>query len=142
MYLLSSDFIDGEEIPVKFTCQGDGTRPSLNWSDVPAETKTLAITLTDPDAPGEEFVHWAVLNMPSDTISINPGEITGEEIENSSGKTNYFPPCPPSGKHRYIFTLYALDADRIGLSSYEGFLEAVKPHIIDQTTLTGIYQKS
>lgn len=141
MQITSLDFLDGEELPMVCTCQGEGKRPDLKWSGVSADAKTLAITLVDPDAPGGDFVHWVAINIPETTITLASDEVAGEELTNSSGKIAYVAPCPPSGKHRYIFTLYVLDADRLAASSYESFLEAAKPHIIDKAVLTGFFGK-
>ncbi len=142
MQLTSTDFEDGGELADKFSCNGEGTRPILAWSEIPPDTKTLAITLVDPDAPGGSFVHWIAIDIPPNIMSISSGEIEGEEIVNSSGKSLYVAPCPPSGTHHYVFTLYALDADRISASSLESFLLAAEPHILDQAELTGLYGKS
>ncbi|MCX6810681.1 MAG: YbhB/YbcL family Raf kinase inhibitor-like protein [Candidatus Berkelbacteria bacterium] len=141
MKLTSTDFEDGGQIPVKFTCAGEGIRPNLSWSEIPDGAKSLAITLIDPDAPGGDFIHWLVINIPAATISIASDEVVGEEIPNSAGKSEYIPPCPPSGKHRYIFTLFALDADCLAASSFESFTQTAEPHIIDKAVLTGLYQK-
>ncbi|MEI8060718.1 MAG: YbhB/YbcL family Raf kinase inhibitor-like protein [Candidatus Berkelbacteria bacterium] len=142
MQLTSTDFEDGGELADKFSCNGEGARPLLTWSEIPPDTKTLAITLVDPDAPDGSFVHWIAINIPVDTLSIASGEIVGEELINSSGKSSYIAPCPPAGNHHYIFTLYALDAGRISASSSESFLLAVGPHIVSQAKLTGLYGKS
>lgn len=140
MQLVSSDFIDMEEIPEKFTCKGEGISPALIWSDIPQEARSFALQLTDPDAPGGDFVHWAIINIPTATTSIEQGKTPeGNQLPNSSGNINYVPPCPPSGAHRYIFTIYALDIDHITPEGISDFLEGIRPHIIDQTTLTGIF---
>jgi Raf kinase inhibitor-like YbhB/YbcL family protein len=141
MKLISANFTDGEEIPIEFTCQGKGLRPNLSWSEVLADAKTLAISMVDPDAPGGDFIHFIAINIPHSLNGLNSSEVIGEEITNSSGKTGYVAPCPPSGKHRYIFTLYALNVDRVSASTIQGFFDAAGPHIIDQASLTGVYGK-
>jgi len=103
--ITSAAFINGEDIPVKYTCEGDGIHPPLHIANIPQGTRTLAIIVEDPDAPGRTYDHWVVWNIPPDaaiTENSNPG-ISGS---NSSGKTGYHPPCPPTGTHRYFF--YAL----------------------------------
>lgn len=136
MILTSTDFEDGGEIPEKFTCNGEGSRPSLEWAEVPSETKSLAISLVDPDAPSGNFVHWLAINLPTSAAGIEANETIGTELPNSSGNTSYVAPCPPTGRHHYIFTLYALDTERL-----ENF-ESVTAHAIDQATLTGLYGKN
>ena len=142
MKIWSNDFEDGGEIPEKFSCNGEGVRPNLNWSEVPAGAKSLAISLVDPDAPSGNFVHWIVAGIPISTSGIESSEEIAGELPNTSGKTAYVPPCPPSGKHRYVFTLYALDIDQLDQTSSDNFFDAIKPYIIDQATLTGLYGQS
>ncbi|MCX6812138.1 MAG: YbhB/YbcL family Raf kinase inhibitor-like protein [Candidatus Berkelbacteria bacterium] len=139
MKLISESFVDGGEMPPEFSCQGDGRRPDLSWSEIPAGTKGLAISVVDPDAPGGDFVHWLVANIPASVGKISAGDQIGQEMPNSTGQNQYIPPCPPSGRHRYIFTLYALDSENI---SGEDFFAEIENHLIEKSTLTGLYQKS
>ena len=142
MELRSSDFEDGGEILKKFTCNGGNIRPNLAWSELPPNTKSLAVSMIDPDAPNGRFIHWLVVNISISTTEIRSEETVGLELPNSIGKTEYVSPCPPSGKHHYVFTLYALDADRLGSTEVESFFSEIKAHLIDQATLTGEYGKS
>ena len=113
--LTSSAFGKNDTIPKEFTCDGADAPPPLQWSNVPKESKELALFVEDPDAPGGNFVHWTV-------YGIDPAahEVTGNvlEGENSAGKKGYTGPCPPEGDdpHRYVFALYALD-EAIGLAA-------------------------
>jgi Raf kinase inhibitor-like YbhB/YbcL family protein len=106
--LTSSAFGKNDTIPKEFTCDGANAPPPLQWSNVPKESKELALFVEDPDAPSGNFVHWTVYR-------IDPAahEVTGNvlEGENSAGKKGYTGPCPPEGDdpHRYVFALYALD---------------------------------
>ncbi|PIP51055.1 YbhB/YbcL family Raf kinase inhibitor-like protein, partial [Candidatus Berkelbacteria bacterium CG23_combo_of_CG06-09_8_20_14_all_41_73] len=70
MKLNSSDFEDGGDIPLKFTCQGEGISPTLSWSEIPAGAKSLALSLVDPDAPGGNFIHWLIINIPASASGI------------------------------------------------------------------------
>lgn len=142
MKLVSSDFADGEELPEKFTCVGEGISPNLSWSELPAEAKSLALSLIDPDAPSGNFIHWLVINIPISASSIKSNEKIGDELPNTTGETSFVPPCPPSGKHRYIFTIYALDIERIEPLSIGNFFQAIKPHNIDQAEISGLFAKS
>ncbi len=141
MKLNSADFENGGELPKEFTCQGEGISPSLSWSEIPEGTKSLTLSLTDPDAPGGNFIHWQIINIPLTVTSINQGETVGEELANSAGSPGYYPPCPPSGKHRYIFTLYALNTDKIDQLKDMDFDSSIKPYIIEKSELLGYYQK-
>lgn len=107
----SSAFADGAQIPSAHTCHGAGTPPPLGWSGIPSSASSIAVTVTDPDAPGGNFVHWALLGIP-----VTVDRLTGvtppagaTALPNSAGGTGWTPPCPPSGTHHYLFTVYALD---------------------------------
>jgi len=141
--LMSDDFQDGGEIPSKFTCDGININPSLHWEGVPANAKSLALVMDDPDAPGGIFTHWIVFNIP---ISMNKIEQnvkfpTGViELTNDFGRRGYGGPCPPRGTHHYIFTLYALDTEKFDgtQSNYKSF---ITKHRIEQAKLTGLYKR-
>lgn len=95
-------FDDGGTIPARFTCDGEGSAPALSWSGLPPGTEQVAVTVTDPDAPGGTFVHWLAV-FPQD-----PGAPVVEG-RNDFGDAGYGGPCPPEGDdpHRYVFTAYA-----------------------------------
>ena len=111
MNLASPAFGNKQAIPAKYTCTGQNISPPLQWSGVPANAKTLALHVDDPDAPGGHFTHWDVTQIPATTTSIPEGGHAGVERTNGFGNQGYGGPCPPSGEHRYVFTLRALDAD-------------------------------
>lgn len=156
MKITSSVFLNNTVLPIKFTCDGERVSPALAFSDVPAEAKSLALIMSDPDAPSGDFVHWVIFNLPPDTINIaenqTPGGIVGK---NSGNQNNYFPPCPPpaiaaaqalragpSGQHHYQFKVYALDLilnldDNATKKDVE---EAMKNHILAQAKLIGLYR--
>ena len=91
--------------------------PELSWIDAPASTKSFALIVHDPDAPHEEgFYHWLVLNIPADKTFLNEGETIEspmEETINSFGFYDYGGACPITGEHRYTFTVYALDVEKL-----------------------------
>jgi Raf kinase inhibitor-like YbhB/YbcL family protein len=109
---LTSSFQPGAVVPANNTCSGKNVSPPLAWSGVPAATKSLALLVEDPDAPGGTFVHWTAYDIDPKTTqfgedAVPPGT---KEGENSFGDRGYAGPCPPKGDqpHRYVFTLYAL----------------------------------
>ncbi|HZD43504.1 MAG TPA: YbhB/YbcL family Raf kinase inhibitor-like protein [Methanomicrobiales archaeon] len=110
-------FTDGAKIPEKYTCSGADVSPALSWSEPPEGTKSLALTLEDPDAPGGTWYHWLLWNIPGHAGGIGEHAAPTDELpggmvqgRNSFGKTGYGGPCPPQGHmHRYVFHLYALD---------------------------------
>src|SRR5438132_11012059 len=110
----SPAFKNGGTLPAEFTCDGKlgGVNPPLGWSNKPNGTKSQALVLTDPDAPGGEFVHWTVWGMMDRTNGLDKDipPIGLPQGTNSAGTSKYAPPCPPKGSapHRYEFVIYAL----------------------------------
>ena len=130
-------------IPKKFTCDGPDINPTLVIGGIPAGTKSLALIVDDPDAPGGTWVHWVVYNIPV-IEQIDEDSIPGEQGMNDFGKMDYGGPSPPSGTHRYCFKLYALNT-RLALGEgvdKEALEAAMEGHIIDQAELTGLYKRS
>jgi Raf kinase inhibitor-like YbhB/YbcL family protein len=152
--LMTEAFGDGESIPSKYTCDGEGVSPQLLIGDVPEKAQSLALIVHDPDVPTAikpdgVFDHWVLFNIPPDVDKIPEGDAgsIGVEGNNGAGKLGYTPPCPPSNyqpsRHRYVFTLYALDIElplKTGASKAE-VLEAMDGHILAQTQLVGTYEK-
>ncbi len=152
--LKSPAFKNGEEIPVKYTCQGQDISPPLEWSGVPRGTKSLALIVDDPDAPDPAhpqmtWVHWVLFNIPPDVERLPEGVNLARLPDpvglglNDWNKTGYGGPCPPIGRHRYFFKLYALDTVLEDLDSpTKAQLEqAMTGHILDRATLVGTYEK-
>ena len=113
--------------------------------NIPAPAKSLALVLEDPDAPSGIFVHWVMWNIPPGTreISENSSPRGVQQGLNDFRKHGYIGPCPPSGTHRYFFKIYALDTLlRLQSGAAKKDLEkAMKGHIIDQASLTGLFQR-
>jgi Raf kinase inhibitor-like YbhB/YbcL family protein len=132
MTLSSPAFPNNGSIPVKYTCDGANVSPPLTISAVPPNTKSLAITVDDPDAPGGSFTHWLLWNIPTSSTTIGEGQHAGTEEMNGFGKPGYGGPCPPSGLHHYVFTLYAM-ADAA---------PPAKGKVVAQTQLIGTYARA
>ena len=152
MTLRSEAFQEGGNIPAKYTCQGDGMSPALNWGGMPQRVGSYALIVDDPDAPGGTFTHWVLFDLNANTDNLGEGvpgvpKLPDGAIEgaNSAGKLGYYPPCPPAGPaHHYHFTIYALDT-MLNLdpgTSRQDVLEAMQGHILDQGTLVGLYARS
>lgn len=151
----SPAFSDHGPLPTRFTCAGAGISPPLEWHGAPPGTRGYALIVTDPDAPNpmrpptHTFVHWVVAYLPADIQSLAAGQSSalpqGSRVsENSTGHRRYTPPCPPAGRHRYIFTLYALDsASRLAPPDADraAVLKAIAPHVLARAQLIGTYQK-
>lgn len=142
MQIFSQDFSDMKDLPKDCTCDGRGRLPVFEIKDQPNETKSFVLTCNDSDAPSGNFVHLILLNIPHDTTLIDDlGKITGDFLPNSSGGLGYYPPCPPAGSHRYVFTLYALGVEKVDPASITSLENDIKPHILASDTITGIYNR-
>jgi len=107
--LTSSAFAEGAAIPKKYSCDGENVSPQLKWSGAPANTKSFALIMDDPDAPGGTFTHWVAFDIPATQTEIAEGaKSVGKGGKNGRGQTGYTGPCPPSDTHRYFFTLYRI----------------------------------
>jgi len=135
-------FGHGGHIPPKYTCEGENVNPPLEVSDLPENTKSLALIVEDPDAPRGVYDHWVVWNIPPNE-AIAENSRPGVSGHNSFGNTDYGGPCPPSGSHRYFFKVYALDRDldiQAG-SNKKTLQQAMSDHVLASGELMGHYQK-
>ena len=150
----STAFSAGQPLPKKYTCEGDDRSPPLAWSGAPAETRSFALIVDDPDAPDPAaprmtWVHWVLYNLPATTTGLAEDSSSGAlpigavEGRNDFGRVRYGGPCPPVGRHRYFHKLYALDIvlpagnplDKPALEA------AMKGHVLAHAELMGTYQK-
>lgn len=145
MKIKSPVFISNEEIPFKYTCDGENVSPPLFFKDVPGSARHLALVVDDPDAPHGTFTHWIVWNIKPTAIELREGRPPDGSVEGSTsaGDIGYVGPCPPSGMHRYFFKLYALSKE---LSLEEGadisqFEKAIKNCVIEKAELVGTYSR-
>jgi Raf kinase inhibitor-like YbhB/YbcL family protein len=150
--LTSLAFRHGGEIPAKYTCDGNDVSPPLAWSAVPANAKSLALVVDDPDAPDPAaprmiWVHWVLYNIPPRATSLAEAvkALPAGTLEglNDWGRSGYGGPCPPIGRHRYFHKLYALDVvlPDLGKPSKLKLESRMKGHIVAQAELVGTYQK-
>ncbi len=144
--LSSTAFREGETIPKSFTCEGDDIPPRLDWSNPPEGTKSYALIVDDPDAPAKIWIHWLAYDIPASTTHLDAQNArTGKTLTNDFGKPGYGGPCPPKGHgvHHYRFTLYAVDTPTLDVrgSTRDALEEALRPHTIATTRLTGIYER-
>jgi hypothetical protein len=144
MKLSSSAFEDNKMIPSEYTCDGTDLSPPLSFSNIPENTKSLALIMDDPDAPIKTWVHWLIWNIPINKTGLSKGEnITYPKGKNDFGYLDYGGPCPPSGTHRYFFKLYALDTtiDLNEGSTKKQLESAMSGHIIEEAQLIGTYKR-
>lgn len=152
--ITSQAFPPGQEIPRVHTCEGQDSSPPLAWSGVPHGTRSLALICDDPDAPDpaapkRTWVHWVLYNLPP-AASHLPGGVTAKDLpvgtlegQNDWKRADYGGPCPPIGRHRYFFKLYALDVVLPDLKApTKADLErAMEGHILGKAAIVGTYQK-
>lgn len=153
MDVSSLAFEDGAEIPTEYTCDGANSSPPLRISGIPDRTETLAVTVDDPDAPGDTFVHWLLWNLPAETEQIPQSVPRGPSVSdlgdavqgtNDRDEVGYSGPCPPEsdGPHTYRFFLYALDEDldlEAG-ATMDRFEAAIDGRVVAETSLEGTYE--
>ncbi len=138
----SAAFNDGDLIPFKYTCDGINVNPPLSIEHIPDDSKSLVLIMEDPDIPNGTWVHWLVWNIPV-THHIKENEIHGIEGINDFQQHHYGGPCPPTGTHRYIFKIYALNA-LLDLPSKTQKLQlerAMSEYIIGFGELVGLYKR-
>ena len=142
--LRSPGFASGAMIPVQFTCDGKNVSPPLHWSTPPTGTRSLALIMEDPDAPGGTFTHWLAWGIAASARGLRAGQRAPREGTNDAGRIGYTGPCPPAGVHRYVFRLYALEA---ALKLAQGasraqFLTALRGRSLAVARLVGRYCRS
>ncbi len=154
MEITSPAFPPNGEIPPQFTCEGQDLSPALTWSGVPTRAKSLAIVVDDPDAPDPNapkmtWVHWVLYNLPVSATGL-PESVKSKDLpkgalegKNDWKRTGYGGPCPPIGRHRYYFNLYALDTVLPDLNEpTKAQLEkAMEGHVLAAAEMIGTYQK-
>jgi Raf kinase inhibitor-like YbhB/YbcL family protein len=143
--LRSAAFGAGQPIPVRYTCDGADLSPALAWRGVPGRTTSLALVVDDLDAHG--FAHWLVYNLPAAATglpaAVAPRASGPAQGVNDFGRRGYGGPCPPAGRHRYRFTLYALDRSlTFGTSPHKAqLLAAINHHLLSKVALVGTYAR-
>lgn len=152
--LISAAFGPGGEIPARHTCEGPDLSPALAWGGVPAGAQSLVLIVDDPDAPDPRaprmiWVHWLLYNLPPVAgelpEGVAPGELPAGTREGVSDfkRTGWGGPCPPIGRHRYYFRLYALDVmlPDLGQPTRARLEQALAGHVLAQAELVGTYEK-
>jgi len=147
------DAVDGQPVGRRFTCDGPDVSPALRWRGRPAGTRSLALVVEDPDAPGHTFTHWLVYGLSPDVTSIasnvppRTAEWHGTSMEqgvNDFGRSGYSGPCPPPGeRHGYVFRLFALDTELALPAGADraSFDRAADGHTVAETRLVASYSR-
>ncbi|TFG85249.1 MAG: YbhB/YbcL family Raf kinase inhibitor-like protein [Spirochaetales bacterium] len=148
MRLTSPSFADGANLPYDCAYEGGNSSPALAWTVAPSGSVSLALTCVDTDAPFQKFwVHWLAWNIPAWETRRLVGQLPYARLEDGTeqGLNDFLEfgwggPCPPSGTHRYVFTLYALDSmlkpDGPGI---QDLFQAMEGHVIEAAELAACY---
>jgi len=140
MRLWSDDFKDGTPIPEKCAYRGKNLNPHLAWDEVPEGTRSFSLICNDPDAPVGDWIHWLVHSIPADIREVPPGgPVPGTHEKTNFGKAEWGGPAPPSGTHRYFFTLYALNVPDLQGADKRTFRDLCEKHKIESAQTMGIY---
>jgi Raf kinase inhibitor-like YbhB/YbcL family protein len=146
----AASLVPGSVLPDVYTCKGASESPEVTWDGVPAGTKSLALILDDPDAPGGRFTHWLVFNIPPDSRGLPRAQPNAKVLANgaqqgetSGGSRGYYPPCPPIGtSHRYVFRLYAVDMDITQPTADRESIDwALTDHTLAKTEFTTTFRR-
>jgi len=153
MEITSAAFKDGAKIPIQYVMPGAGGKNisvPLSWKNVPEGTRSFALSMVDPHPVAQNWVHWLVINIPANVTSLEEGASRKKippgsvELKNSFGDAGYGGPQPPkgTGDHPYVFTLYALNVEKLNLeasTSLSAFKKALEGRITGSATITGKY---
>jgi len=151
MQIRSPAFASGGAIPAMHTCDGADTSPALSWTGAPSGTRSFALIADDPDAPGKTWVHWVVWNIPASAAALPQDVPKKAQLPDGTrqgltdfGRAGYGGPCPPSGVHRYYFTLYALDAalELPATTTKAALVKALEGHVLAEAQLMGTYTRA
>ncbi len=142
----SSAFEKGAAIPVQYTCKGADLSPPLRWLDGTGRAKSYVLMMTDSDAPKGDWVHWLLVNIPSNMSQLQQGASLPEgavSVGNSYGKTGYSGPCPESGTHHYAFKVWALDTvlDLDATATQDDVMKAMEGHMVANNQIIGVYTR-
>jgi Raf kinase inhibitor-like YbhB/YbcL family protein len=148
-------FVPDAPIPARYTCDADDVSPQLSWTDPPPGTRSFALIVDDPDAPDPAapkrvWVHWIRYNIPAETRELpegagNDGDAGVHEALTDANTLGYHGPCPPIGRHRYYFRLFALDEmlPVLGRKARRADVErAMAGHILGTAVVMGTYDRT
>jgi Raf kinase inhibitor-like YbhB/YbcL family protein len=150
--LSSESFLAGGDIPVRHTCEGGDKAPALAWRGAPPGTRSFVLIVDDPDAPDPKaprmtYVHWIAYDLPATTTKLPEGGALppgARDGLNDWNRPGYGGPCPPIGRHRYFFKLYALDVELgdLGTPTKHEIEPRMKGHVLGHAEIMGTYAKA
>jgi hypothetical protein len=141
----TSAFPAGGAIPARYTCDGADEMPALTWSDAPTGTKAYAVIVDDPDAPDPAAPKKTYVHFVAGFGSVDKGMPAASEVagKNDDGNAKWNGPCPPTGRHRYFFKVYALDSDGLVTAgaTKADVIGKITGHVLAKGELIGTYEK-
>jgi Raf kinase inhibitor-like YbhB/YbcL family protein len=151
--VVSTAFVDDGQIPVVHANTGvdggENVAVPLSWKGAPAETVSFALIMVDRHPSANEWVHWMVTGIPPTTTSLDRGASGSMpagaiELLSTNGQAGYQGPQPPagSGDHEYETLVFALDVETIDVAedaTYTEFLDAIEPHHLAETAVSGYF---
>ncbi|QHV97997.1 YbhB/YbcL family Raf kinase inhibitor-like protein [Spirosoma endbachense] len=150
----SGSFPPNGDMPVNCSCRGSGVSPALAWESNQADAEAYVVLVTDYDVPTPTFPifnlsHWVLYNLPASVRSL-PEALTTEQLQllggkigkSSTGNLKFIAPCPPAGRHAYVFRVYALDEalSFTDVPNKQQVIDAMKGHILGYGELTGYFE--
>lgn len=144
MDIISPAFSDGGYMPEAFARDGGDISPPLEFANVPEGAASLALICHDPDAPrAEGWTHWVLWNIPPDAGGFAQGSVPDGAVQGTTdwNEAKWGGPQPPSGTHRYIFYLYALDTllDLPTTTAHKDLEQAMQGYVLEVASMTGLY---
>ena len=145
MKISSQAFKNGGQIPVKYTKYGENRIPPIHLEELPANTRSLAMIVDDPDAPNSTFNHWLLFNLDPHVVDIkeNVVPVMATQGRNDFGSVDYGGPMPPSGEHHYEFKAFALDTVLpLSRGARRDELDReMRGHVLDKASLMGKFAR-
>lgn len=147
MKISCPEFKNREDIPSKYTCEGENISPPLKFENIPDRTASLVLIIEDPNTINKvPWIHWLVFNIPPDSEGFRENSISDGAVEGlCNGNTfGYEGPCPEITKNQYFFRLYALDIvlPLVPESDVKTVMKEMNGHIIEKAELVGMYKKT
>ena len=139
--MISKGFQDNGPLPKKYSTFGEDVNPDLEWVNPPEGTKSFALVNDDPDCPIGTWTHWLVKDIPATTTKIEENSVPGVEVVNSWGCVEYKGPKPPSGTHRYYFTLYAMKVEKMKAKNMKDFYKEVEKESLGKAVIMGKFAR-
>lgn len=145
---IKTEFENGDNIPEKFTADGENVNPMIEVVGLPEDAKSLVLVVDDPDAQrvvGYTWVHWVVFDIPVENqkVVIEENSVPGKAGKSTYEKREYGGPNPPAGSgiHNYHFKFYVLDCflELDEMTSLDEIEKSMEGYILEEKEIVGKY---